>query len=424
VSRPGRHVAYLVAGVVGGFLAGALAGAPMRHVAVVGELFLMALQMLVVPLVMASLVTGVASLSDRRGFGRTLRVTVAYFLATMAIAVSIGILLVTAIRPGDGIVVAPEAVSEATRARAARSTWENVQDLLRSFLSPNLFAAMSDGRGIVAVILFSMGFGAVLGGMGTRGRALRDVFETIDAVLVRMISWVVLVAPVGVFALVAARIGATGGGAAVWDHLRALGLYAATVVVGLVLHATIVLPAALRLLGGRRPLPYARGVAPALLVAFGTASSSATLPVTLECVTKRNGVGERAARFVAPVGATLNMNGTALYEAVAAIFIAQAYGIALGPVELGLVAVTSVLAAMGAAAIPEAGLVTMVMVLAAARLPAEGIGLILSIDWLLDRCRTAVNVWDDAVGAAVVERLAGLDEPAAEPAREREPATL
>jgi Na+/H+-dicarboxylate symporter len=386
----------------------------MTEVAIVGDLFLLALRTIVVPLVVASLVTGVAALADQQGVGRALRVSIVYYVATMTAAVVVGLLLVTAIEPGRGI-EPPEAAPGS--ARPSADVWETVQDLLRSLVSPNLFTALSsDPPGILAVIVFAVAFGAILGRLGPAGGPVRAFFETVDAVLSRMLTYVVLAAPVGVFALIAARLGRAGGGAAALEDLGALGLYALTVIGGLALHGGIVLPAALRFLGGRRAGPFARGMAPALATAFATASSSATLPVTLQCV-EANGVGTRAARFVLPVGATVNMNGTALYEAVAAVFIAQAYGIHLGTADLVLVAGTAVLAAMGAAAIPEAGLVTMIMVLTAARLPIEGIGLLLPIDWFLDRCRTAVNVWDDGVGAAVVERLAGLREPRTPPLR-------
>ncbi|MFQ6098695.1 MAG: dicarboxylate/amino acid:cation symporter, partial [Armatimonadota bacterium] len=185
------------------------------------------------------------------------------------------------------------------------------------------------------------------------------------------------------------------------------GKYAATVVGGLVFHGLVTLPLLLRLLGRRPPGRYARNVAPALLNAFATASSSATLPLTMQCVEQRNRISNRTASFVLPLGATINMDGTALYEAVAAIFIAQAFQVDLGPAHMVIVFLTATLASIGAAGIPEAGLVTMLIVLNAVGLPAEGIALILVIDWLLDRCRTTVNVWGDAVGAGVIETLQG-----------------
>jgi Na+/H+-dicarboxylate symporter len=183
-----------------------------------------------------------------------------------------------------------------------------------------------------------------------------------------------------------------------------------TVLVGLAVHGFVVLPLILKLIGRRKPGRYARGVAAALLNAFSTASSSATLPITLEGVEKQNGVSNRTASFVLPLGATINMDGTALYESVAAIFIAQVYGIHLPPVMQIVIFLTATLAAIGAAGIPQAGLVTMVIVLRAVGLPIEGIGLLLTIDWLLDRFRTTVNVWGDSVGAGVIETLELRDQ--------------
>jgi Na+/H+-dicarboxylate symporter len=199
-----------------------------------------------------------------------------------------------------------------------------------------------------------------------------------------------------------------GGGVAFAGELAKVGKYSLTVLVGLGAHGVIVLPLLLLLVARRNPWLYARNMGQALTTAFSTASSSATLPVTMECVEEKNGVSPASGDLVLPVGATINMDGTALYEAVAAIFIAQSYGIPLGFGDQLIIFFTATLAAVGAAGIPEAGLVTMVLVLQSVGLPLEGIGAILAVDWFLDRFRTTVNVWGDAVGAAVVERVVGL----------------
>jgi solute carrier family 1 (high affinity glutamate transporter) protein 1 len=215
-------------------------------------------------------------------------------------------------------------------------------------------------------------------------------------------------APVGIFGLVAGRFGTAmevGGMQAFVEQLAAVGRYMVTVLVGLGIHGLLVLPLVLYFVARRNPFLYFRGMASALLTAFSTASSAATLPLTIETAQENNGVDERATQFVLPLGATINMDGTALYEAVAVIFIAQAMGIELSLMQQLIVVITATLAAIGAAGIPEAGLVTMVIVLRAVDLPLEGIELILAVDWLLDRFRTTVNVWGDAVGAAVVERV-------------------
>ena len=238
-----------------------------------------------------------------------------------------------------------------------------------------------------------------------------QVFDGVNQAIMKIVHVIIAFAPVGIFALIADRMGSSGGWSGFLPELVKLGWYSGTVISGLAIHGLVVLPLVLLLLGRRRVTPYARNQLPALSTAFSTASSSATLPLTIECVTEKNGVSKRVASFVLPLGATINMDGTALYEAVAAVFIAQAYGITMGPVEQVVIFLTATLAAIGAAGIPEAGLVTMVIVLRAVDLPIEGISLILVIDWFLDRCRTTVNVWGDAVGAAVIAKYEGEANP-------------
>lgn len=359
--------------------------------------------MVVVPLVMASLVCGVSAIGDVRGLGRAGLVAVLYFLGTMLLAVVLGLLLVTLLRPGEG--AGPGVLTAAESARFSAKADVGLPDLARSFVHPSLLDAMARSL-VLPCIVFSLAFGAALTTLGEKGRPVLAVVDGVNEALLRVVHWLLWLAPLGVLGLVAGRIGATGGGGAAMEEFRRIGAYMLVVILGLALHGLLVLPLLLRFLGGRNPLTYARGMLPALVTAFSTASSSATLPVTIECISDNNGVSRKAAGFLAPLGATLNMNGTALYEAVAAVFIAQAYGIELGVGALAVVALTAVLAAVGAAGIPEAGLVTMVLVLQAVGLPLEGMGLLLAVDWFLDRCRTMVNVWDDGVGAAVLERLA------------------
>jgi len=221
----------------------------------------------------------------------------------------------------------------------------------------------------------------------------------------KMVHLVLYLAPLGIFALIASKLGAAGGGDAFWMELLKIGKYAFTVIFALLLHALVVLPWVLWFFTRRNPITFFKGASAALTTAFSTASSSATLPVTIECAEVNNQVSRRASLFVLPIGATVNMDGTAMYEAIAAIFIAQMIGMPLGITEQIIIFVTATLAAIGAAGIPEAGLVTMVMVLQSVGLPLEGIGMLLSIDWFLDRCRTTINVWGDSIGAAVVDQL-------------------
>lgn len=368
-------------------------------VRVVGQLFLNALKALVVPLIATSVVLSVASMGNLRTFGRTAVRTLVYFATTTVLAVATGLVLVNALRPG----LRTQATAAPPPDFAAPSAAQAIADVILGMVPSNLVGAAAEGN-VLGLIVFAVVAGAMLANMEGRARPVMAVLEVTNDVLLRLVHLVVWTAPLGIFGLVADRLARAGGGAHVWTDLVALGWYALTVLCGLALHALVTLPLVLLVFGRRHPARYAAGMGQSLLTAFGTASSAATMGVTLACVTERNGVSARAAEFVIPLGTTVNMDGTALYEAVAVLFIAQTLGVELGFVQQLVVLFTATLAAVGAAAIPEAGLVTMVLVLGAVGLPADAVGLILSIDWILDRFRTAVNVWGDAVGAAVVDR--------------------
>jgi Na+/H+-dicarboxylate symporter len=351
---------------------------------------------------------------------------------TTALAVGIGILVVNGVRPGVGVPpvdssagAPPAATTAAPDVGAAPADGSagpppqadgSLGDVLSRLLvgdnetgaqgvvPRNLFLAMVRAE-ILPLILFAALLGtALVLAEPAADTAIRVISELNDAVM-RLVNWVMWLAPIGIFGLLASRIAEAGGFVGFFPELRALGWYSLTVLLGLAIHATIVLPLILWLLSRRHPLAYARGVGSALLTAFSTASSSATLPLTLRGTTQDNDVRERSASFVLPLGATINMDGTALYESVAAIFIAQVYAVPLGLGTQLVIFITATLAAIGAAGIPEAGLVTMVIVLTAAGLPLEGVGLILAVDWMLDRFRTAINVWGDSVGAAVIDQF-------------------
>ncbi len=278
----------------------------------------------------------------------------------------------------------------------------NEEEGQQGLIPRNLFRAMTQ-MDILPLIFFALILGAALSVLGEKAKTTLEVITTLNDAVMQLVHWVMLLAPVGIFGLVAARIGEAGGFASFLPELFALGKYTLTVLSGLLFHALITLPLILYFFGKRQPWRYAGGVGPALLNAFSTASSSATLPLTIQGVEEKNKVSNRTAGFVLPLGATINMDGTALYESVAAIFIAQVYGIDLGPAEQIIIFFTATLAAIGAAGIPEAGLVTLVIVLKAVGLPIEGVALILTIDWLLDRFRTTVNVWGDSIGAGVID---------------------
>ena len=299
-----------------------------------------------------------------------------------------------------------EPMSQVTERMEDKPT--TLTDLFRTILTKmvpdNLFLAMVNTE-VLPLIVFSLVFGGVLTTIGEKGTVVIRFFDGINDAIMAIVHLLMWVAPIGIGALIAGRLGEAGGFAGFWPQLQSLGAYAGTVILALIIHGLIVLPLVLRILGKQPVGTYAKAMSTPLMTAFSTSSSSATLPMTMESLIEEAGVSKRTVSFVIPLGATINMNGTALYEAIAAVFIAQTYGIELGLGETIIVLLTATLSAIGAAGIPEAGLVTMVIVLKAVNLPIEGISLILVIDWFLDRCRTTVNVWGDAVGAAVIDRL-------------------
>lgn len=382
--------------IVGG-VSGYWWGEAMQSVAWLGQLFLTALKMLIVPLVAASVISGVAGLGDVRSLGRMGGLSVAYYATTTLIAVAIGLVMANVWQPGVGVPLGSD-----LHAPTLKVGDVGVTDLILSLVHPNIIAAAADMK-LLPIIVFCIVFAAALSTLGERGRPVVAFFEGLNEAMMRIVHWIMVFAPVGVFALIASRLGAAGGGEAFMAQIGGLAKYALAVISGLLVHA-MVLCALLTVLARRGVAEYIGHVGTALMTAFSTASSSATLPVTMDGV-KAAGVDEKARRFVLPLGATINMDGTALYEAVAALFIAQAYGVDLSLGQQMLVLVTAAMAAIGAAGIPEAGLVTMVIVLEAVGLPLEGIGLLLAIDWFLDRCRTTVNVFGDSVGAAVMGRF-------------------
>ncbi len=296
------------------------------------------------------------------------------------------------------------AIAAKVKGKDERSIFDVLKEVIVGLLPRNLFKAMVENE-ILPLIIFSLVFGGVLTTLGEQGENVLRLIEGVNEAIMKMIHLILLAAPVGIGALIAGRLGLAGGFSGFAAEFASLSKYAASVIIALLIHGAIVLPIILKVFGKRNPLPYAKRMAPALTTAFSTSSSSATLPLTMECTIERNHISSRTASFVLPLGATINMDGTALYEAVAAVFIAQIYGIELGVGQMVVIFLTATLAAVGAAGIPEAGLVTMVIVLRAVNIPIEGISLILVIDWFLDRCRTTINVWGDSVGAGVIETL-------------------
>ena len=390
----------MIAGIVLGIFSGWMFGNTMLAVEWIGEMFLDALKMLVVPLIISSMIVGIAGLGDIRKVGKTGLITLVYFLITTCIAVGIGLVMVNIIEPG----VAVEMTVEQVPGKVAGKESVAITDILKSFVSPNLVQSMANME-ILPLIMFSLVFGGVLTTLGEPGKRAIDFFDTVNAAIMKIVHLLMYFAPIGVFALIASKLGAAGGGDLFLAELAKIGKYVTTVISALLIHGLVVLPAILYMITRRNPIIYFKNVVGALTTAFSTASSSATLPITIDCAEKNNQISRKSCLFVLPLAATVNMNGTALYESVAAMFIAQMLGIQLGLGDQMIIFLTATLAGIGAAGIPEAGLVTMVMVLQSVGLPLEGIGMLLSIDWFLDRCRTTINVWGDSIGAGVLDNL-------------------
>ncbi len=392
-----------------------------------GDLILVRpLMLLVLPLIITSVVSGVTSLGDPNKLGRLGLATAAYFLITMLAAALLGASLVTVIAPGQGL--RPEEVAalkqsgteyyqshSAMQAAAASegasglgSAWIS---LAKQMLPSNPFSAMAQGQPLgIIVFALILGVGIAMGGAATA--AAGRLFEGLNAALLIAVGWVLWVLPIGAFLLVSASVGKVG----LATILGPLGLYMACVVGGLAIHSLVILPAIQFALGGGNPYRFLFAMREALATAFATASSSATIPVSIRVAETEGGCSRRASRFCIPLGATMNMDGTALYEAVAVVFLFQLFGVDLSVGELAVVVATATLAAVGAAGIPSAGLVTMVIVITAVnaslgseRLPVAAMGVIIGVDRLMDMCRTTVNVWGDVGAARVMTRIAPDD---------------
>ncbi len=369
----------------------------------IGDLFLRLLQMLVVPLIVSSLITGVTGMGDLRTLGSIGGRAIGFYLMSSFLAIMTGIIMVNLIRPGDGAELAlleEGAISGALLTGEPRGIGIVLWEQLESLIPKNPLAAATQGD-MLPVIFFALLIGVFIGLAEHRdgskdASVVRRFFSGLFDVMMQMTLFVVKFAPIGVFGFT--LYAAAGKGPAAF---QVLGWYVLTVFLALLVHATVTLPTILKLFTGRSPIEYARKLTTALVTAFSTASSNGTLPLTMQEV-EDAGVKPEVTSFVLPLGATINMDGTALYEAVAVLFIAQVYGVDLSIAQQGLVALTALLASIGAAGIPHAGMVMMVVVLNAVGLPTSAVALILAVDRILDMCRTAVNVWSDSVAAAVV----------------------
>ena len=368
----------------------------------IGGLFLRLLKMVSIPLIITSLITGVTGLGSAERLGKMFGRTLSYYICTSMLAIVTGIVMVNVIRPGIGVAAGlrPAAVDAAHAQGKGLGTilFEQLENLIPS----NPFGAIAEGN-FLSIIAFSIAFGifAVLVG-GETSVFIRRLFRHAFAVMMSMTMAIIQLAPLGVLFLILFATATQGA-----SVFKALAWYMVAVASALGVHALITLPLIVKLVARRSPLEFARAMSPALLTAFSSASSNATLPLTMENVEKRAGVSNKVSSFVLPLGATVNMDGTALYEAVAVLFIAQLSGLNLSLAQQIIVAVTALLASIGAAGIPHAGLVMMMIILQAVGLPTESQGLIIAVDRILDMARTATNVWSDSCGCAVIAHLEG-----------------
>ncbi|XP_017765707.1 PREDICTED: excitatory amino acid transporter-like isoform X2 [Eufriesea mexicana] len=397
-----------------------------------GELLMRLLKMFILPLIISSLISGMARLDPKSSGMMGFRALI-YYIVTTILAAIVGIVMVLMIHPGDSSLKTTIFVSKIDYVKV--STIDAVLDIIRNMVPENLVQACfqqaqttyvskdvvaigstnknnsvlvaevvyKDGTNVMGIIVFCITFGLLAGQIGPRGKLMVDFFVVLNEIIMKLVSIIVMwYAPIGIMCLIAGKImsinnlGATA---------QTLGLYVVTVILGLSIHGILTLPTMYWLLTRQNPGTFFRGMMQAWVTALGTASSAATLPVTFRCLEENNKIDPRVTRFIVSVGATVNMDGTALYEAVAAIFIAQMNGISLGLGEVITVSLTATLASIGAASIPGAALITMFIVLTALGLPTDDVPLLFAVDWLLDRFRTSINVLGDGYGAGIVYYL-------------------
>ena len=378
-----------------------------------GTIFINLLKLIAVPLVLSSLITGVASLSDLRKLSRIGGKTIAIYLVTTTISVTIGLVLVNTLQPGEQVPVDMKTQLQDTYRDKADSRTGSAQKVKeRGPLQPivdmvpsNVFYSATSNRNMLQIV-----FVAIFVGIGLiqipkkKSKPVLDFFEGLNNVIIKLVDIIMLMAPLGVFSLIAQTINKVAGDnlGQVMELLGALGYYMLAVIIGLLIHMVVTYTCLLKFLTKMPIQTFYKGIAPAQLLAFSTSSSGATLPVTMECCENELGVSEEVSSFVLPLGATINMDGTALYQAVAAVFIAQTLGLGLDLGAQLTIILTAVLASIGTAAVPGAGIIMLVIILEAVGIPSAGIALILGVDRILDMMRTVVNITGDASVAVVV----------------------
>ncbi len=372
------------------------------YVAWMGKLFINALKMVIVPLILSSIISGVANIGGAESFGRLGIKTLGYYLLTSLLAILTGLVLVNLIQPGVGIDLGlTQQVEGLSGAR------ESFGDTLLRIIPPNIFKAFSSGN-MLGIIFFAMIFGFFITKISDeKQKLLTNFFDSVFEVMMKITMFIIKFSPLGIFGLVSKVIAEQAARGNLADVFSSLGLYMLTVIAGLIIHAFITLPALLKFVAKVNPVKHAKAMLTPLLTAFSTSSSSATLPLTMQAVENNDGVSNKISSFVLPLGATVNMDGTALYELVAAMFIAQAYGMDIPFLQQFLMVFAALLASIGAAGIPMAGFVMITVILSVIGLPLEAVGLILAVDRILDMMRTTVNVWSDSVCTVIIAKSEG-----------------
>jgi len=389
---------FIFVGFFLGILAGTLFGESILPLAqVLADIFLRLLRMAILPLIVTSIISGVVSVGSAAGLGRLGLKTFVYYIATTVLAILTGQVLVNILQPGKGAQVGLQKAVEQVPAAGY-----DVGDLLIRIIPENPFQALTKGD-VLPVIFFSLLFGYFITRLKQEQKVqMGNFFQAAFDAMMKMTGFIVWSAPLGVFGIIARIVATTG-----FEAFHSLGYYFLVVLMGLSIHAFITLPLLLRYVGGINPVKHYQGMMPAFITAFSTCSTIVTLPLTMKAVTEHSGASQRVANFVLPIGATVNMDGTALYECVATIFIAQVYGIPLSFTAQLVIVLTALLASIGAASVPMSGLVMMSIILRAVGLPLEGVAIILAVDRILDMFRTTVNVLGDSCGAVIISRLEG-----------------
>ena len=393
---------YIFIGMLLGVVAGWLAGTSILPLAeFLADLFLRLLRMAIMPLIVTSIVSGVVSVGDAFGLGRLGIKTFAYYITSSFMAIITGLILVNIFRPGIGASIGLQEMPEYIPAAE-----QGIQEILLQIIPVNPFKSLASGE-VLPVIFFSMLFGYFITRLADNPKnQISDFFQAAFEAMMKMTRFVIWSAPLGVFGIMARIVAETG-----FSAFKPLGYYFGVVLLGLTIHGLVNLPLLLRFVARVKPLKHYKGMASALLTGFSTCSTMVTLPLTMNAVTGSSQVSKKVASFTLPIGATVNMDGTALYECVATIFIAQVYGISLTPGAQVIVVLVALLASIGAASVPMSGLVMMSIILKAVGLPLEGVVIILAVDRILDMFRTTINVLSDSVGAVVVARLEGEELP-------------